>query len=75
MIKKASGIFLLCLLRSTLCIPLSEFYHFGGNTVEANQRIGDGNDGTGEIHPENVYRFYGTAEFMITVSCLSMHVM
>ena len=73
MIKKASGIFLLYLLKSTLCIPLNDFYEFGGNTVEPNQRIGDGNSGTsGEVFTDNFYHFYGQAEFAITVSRLSI---
>ena len=73
MIKKASGIFLLYLLRSTLCIPLNEFYDFGGNTVEPNRRIGDGNSGrSGNIFTNNFYHFYGQAEFAVTVSFLSI---
>ena len=73
MIKKASGIILLYLLRSTLCIPLNDFYDFGGNTAEPNRRIGDGNSGTsGEIFTDNFYHFFGEAEFAVTVSCLSI---
>ena len=75
MIKKASGIFLLYLLRSTLCIPLSEFYDFGGNTAESNQRLGDGNSITsGEVFTETLYHFYGQQEFAVTVSCHNVDV-
>ena len=70
MIKKANGIFLLYLLRSTLCIPLNEFYDFGGNTAESNQRLGDGNSVTsGEVFTNDFYHFYGQPEFAVTVSC------
>ena len=76
MIKKASGIFLLYLLKSTLCIPLNDFYEFGGNTVEQNQRIGDGNSGTsGEVFTDNIYHFYGEVEFAVTMSYLSIATM
>ena len=69
MMKKTSGIILLYLLRSTLCIPFNQFYPFGGNTVESNQRLGDGNSVTsGEVPTNNLYYFYGQPEFIVTVS-------
>ena len=75
MIKKASGIFLLYLLRSTLCIPLSEFYPFGQNTAETNQRLGDGNSVTsGEVFYDGPYRFYGQFAIAVTVSCHNVDV-
>ena len=71
MVKKASGIILLHLLSSTLCIPLNEFYPFGGNTADSNQRLGDGNNFTsGAITTDQLYYFYGQFEFIITVSYL-----
>ena len=71
MIKTTSGIILLYLLRSTLCIPFDQFYPFGGNTVDSNQRLGDGNSITSlEQATDNLYYFYEEAQFIITVSCL-----
>ena len=75
MIKKASGIFLLYLLRSTLCIPLSEFYPFGQDTAETNQRLGDGNRVTsGEAFYDGHYKFYGQFAIAVTVSCHNVDV-
>ena len=68
MVQKASGIILLYILRSTLCIPLSEFYPFGSDTTETNQRLGDGNSVTSEEITDVLYYFYGQLEFTITVS-------
>ena len=71
MIQKASGIILMYLLRSTLCIPLSEFYSFGPNTAEPSQRLGDGDSVTSANQPvtnNNLYFFYGDFETVITVS-------
>ena len=74
MAQKTSGIILLYLLRITLCIPLSEFYTFGGNAVESNQRLGDGNSATsGEITTNQLYYFYGQRQFTITVSYSCMY--
>ena len=75
MIKKASGIILLYLLRSTLCIPLSEFYPFGQNAAnESNRRLGDGNSITsGEIITDQLYYFYDQFEFILTVSYIFIH--
>jgi len=72
MIKKASGFILFYLLRSTLCIPLSQFYPFGTSVVGvANQRLGDGNTGTsGQLNP-GLFYFYGQPEVAVTVSCFS----
>jgi len=68
MIKKASGFTLLYLLRSTLCIPLSQFYPFGTNAGVSNQRLGDGNTVTSAEINTNPYYFYGGFESIITVS-------
>ena len=44
--------------------------------MEQNQRIGDGNSGTsGVIFTDNIYHFYGEAEFAVTVSYLSIATM
>lgn len=73
MIKKTSGVFLLYLLRSTLCIPLNEFYSFGGNTPEFNQRLGDGNDAVSiEVSPNSFYWFYGQFQPALKVSSYTL---
>ena len=71
MIKTTSGIILLYLLRSTLCIPLDQLYPFGGGTSDSNQRLGDENGITsGEESTDILYYFYGQFQTTITVSCL-----
>ena len=71
MIKTTSGIILLCLLRGAWCIPLDQFYPFGGNTADSNERLGDGNTITsGEEATDNFYFFYGEPQVIITVSYL-----
>lgn len=69
MIKKGTLIIFLCLLRSILCIPLSQFYPFGGDAEESNQKLEKGNSAISEeIITENLYYFYGQPEFTASVS-------
>ena len=72
MIKKTSGILLLCLLRSTLCIPLSQFYPFGDDAESNSDRLTGGNSITEKFNPDNLYWFYGQFISAATVSYLSI---
>ena len=70
-VKKASGIILLFLLRSTLCIPLSEFYKrhipYSAGGLE------NGHKSDHEILLDQPCYFYGTEEWDIIVSCLIVY--
>ena len=78
-VKKASGIILLCILRSTLCIPFSQFYSEQvslertilprGNEFFSNQiRFYDMYTNPFEEHKAPF--FYGNEETCLRVSCL-----
>ena len=73
MMKKTSGIILLYLLRSTLCIPLSDFYPFRGNTPDAITTLGNGNSITATVSNPPLIRFYNNFEIAITVSYVFDH--
>ena len=66
-VKNPSGIILLFLLRSALCIPFTEFYKrhipYSGGGLES------GRTDTKEILLDSPCYFYGTEEWDVTVSC------
>jgi len=57
------------LLNAVLCIPLHEFYPFGGDALEAVHKLADGRDSfSGRVSVAEVIRFYGEPQQTVIVS-------
>jgi len=67
--KIASGVFLLFLLRNSLCIPLSQFYPFGSETTESTNTIPREDDDTSpSISLQPSFNFFGQLYTSLYVS-------
>jgi len=78
MICKNLGILLLCLVKSTLCIPLDQFYPIGADATEPSSLLGDGDDASSrKIFTQQVYQFFGQPRDSVIVRlyvlCFSVH--
>ena len=52
-----------------LCIPLNEFYPFGGDAPEAVHKLADGRDKfSGPVYVAEAIRFYGEPQQTVIVS-------
>ena len=63
------GLTLLYSLNVTLCIPLHEFYPFGGDAPEAVHKLADGREKFSRpVYIAEAVRFYGEPQHTIFVS-------
>jgi len=71
--KISGGVFLLFLLRNSLCIPLSQFYPFGSETTETTSTIPTGDDETSpSVSLQQPFQFFGQLYSSLFVSINDM---
>ena len=64
-----AGLMLFYSLNVTLCIPLHEFYPFGGDAPEAVHKLADGREKFSRpFHVTEAIRFYGEPQNTVFVS-------
>ena len=64
-----AGVIFIYLVSVVLCIPLNEFYPFGGDAPEAVHKLADGRDKfSGRVYVAEAIRFYGEPQETVIVS-------
>ena len=72
MVGKAGLLLLLFAMRGTLGVPKSEFFPYGGDLNENNQRLGTGDNSHGCIFLHQLFHFCGKTFLDLCVSDLCL---
>ena len=68
MMYKKIAVILLFLVKSTLSIPLQDFYLFGANAPGSTTTLPRGNNAAATVFPRGLYNFFGERKDSVIVS-------